>query len=63
MVQDYLLVWLLALPIAWLIGWAMAMKYLKLKTIVELNQLKKSLKNSHQLIEELTLVVERLQKK
>ncbi len=60
---EYLLALLLALPIAWGLGWMMALRYLKLRSIVELNQLKESLKHSHYLIEELTLAVERAKKK
>jgi lipopolysaccharide biosynthesis regulator YciM len=56
---EYLLALLVALPVAWVLGWMMAMRYLKVKTIVELNQLRKSLKESQNLIVELNLMVQK----
>lgn len=47
------LLWLLFLPVVWLIGWSMAFRWMKIRLLVQLNQLKKETAEAHQLVQDL----------
>jgi hypothetical protein len=51
--MSHLIVYLMFLPIVWLIGWTMAMNWLKLRLMVQLNQLKEQALSARELVEDL----------
>jgi hypothetical protein len=52
------LLWLLALPVVWAIGWRMAMQWMKLRLLVQLNHLKKETAEAAALVSDLQKVQE-----
>jgi hypothetical protein len=47
------LLWLLVLPLVWWIGWSMAFRWMKIRLLVQLNQLKKETLEAKALVIEL----------
>jgi hypothetical protein len=47
------LLWLLVLPLVWMIGWTMAFQWMKIRWLVQLNQLKKETRSAQELVLEL----------
>lgn len=47
------LLWLLVLPLVWWIGWSMAFRWMKIRLLVELNQLKKETAEAQKLVQSL----------
>jgi hypothetical protein len=45
------LVWLLVLPLVWAIGWSMAFQWMKLRWMIQLNQLKKETRSAQELVQ------------
>ncbi len=47
------LLWLLVLPLVWAIGWSMAFQWMKLKWMIQLNQLRKETRSAQELVAQL----------
>jgi hypothetical protein len=45
------LVWLLVLPLVWAIGWSMAFQWMKLRWMIQLNQLKEETTEAQELVQ------------
>jgi hypothetical protein len=45
------LLWLLVLPLVWAIGWSMAFQWMKIRLLVQLNQLKKKTSEAQLLVQ------------
>jgi len=45
------LLWLLVLPLVWAIGWSMAFKWMKLRWMIQLNQLKEQTAEAQKLVQ------------
>ena len=47
------LLWLLVLPLVWAIGWSMAFQWMKLRWMIQLNQLKEQTAEAQGLVQDL----------